>query len=84
MKDTIASWLITHAPYLKQHVLNDLIEQRKNLLANEDRVLYDDINKEFNILIRSKLNEEISKSLGVSTEDASLVTEDLNIQEYLK
>lgn len=59
------------------------IEKRNTLLANEDKSLHDEINNQFFAYIRSRLVDEITKSLGVSVEDAIIVVEALDVNRYI-
>ncbi len=82
MKTEIIDWLINNKTNLKL-LLNDLTVERKKLLASEDAVFHTDIQKEYEKEVKVLINIEISRNLGVSTDECKLVTETLNIKEYL-
>lgn len=80
----IVYYILSHQMRLKQELLS-LIDQHTKLKSDPANSLFSqDIDKQFNDMVKSYLVNDITKALGVSTEEALTVIEDLNIQEYLK
>ena len=65
-------------------LLQTLIDFRNDLIKTEDIHFRDDINRQFKDRALSILADDLTKDLGVSTEDVYLVLENLNLEEYIK
>jgi hypothetical protein len=80
----IVYYLLSHQMRLKQE-LNNIIKQHNELKTKPENSLFiNDIDKQFVNMVKFHLVNDITKALGVSTEEVLSVVEDLNIQEYLK
>lgn len=82
--NSIVYYLISHSGRIKVQ-LQDITNQYNNIKADPSNELFkEDIDKQYEAMVRSVLVDEITKDLGVSTEEVLTVVEDLNIKEYLQ
>jgi hypothetical protein len=83
-KDNPSFWLFlvyNHGRY--KHQLLDQINKRSDLLKNTDSSFHEEIESQFSSVVRSFIVDDVTKSLGISTEDALICIECVDIKSYL-
>lgn len=63
--------------------LNQFVKQRDSLLKTEDASFHGEIHEQFKAYANSVLVDNVTKHLAISSEDAIIVIENLNLDEYL-
>jgi len=63
--------------------LQPYITQRDNLLK-QDRLFSDEIKQQFKELVSQIIVDDVTRNMGVSTEEIQVVLDDLNFDEYLQ
>jgi hypothetical protein len=63
--------------------LNQFVKQRDSLLKTEDSSFHGEIQEQFKAYANSVLVDNVTKHLAISSEDAIIVIENLNLDEYL-
>jgi len=77
----IVYYLISHQGRIKEK-LRPFTEQRNKLLINNS-LFSEEIVEQYKDLVTKTITDELTKDLGVTTEEARIVLEDLNMEEYL-
>lgn len=57
--------------------------RREAHLKQEDSSFHEEIREQYDAFVRSLIVDEITNNLAISTEDAMIMVEDLNLNEYL-
>lgn len=83
MNDIIITDLINNQDYYKL-VAQDLTDELTNILKTEDPVFYDAIKHNYFDLVRQRFLIEMTTRLKVSPEDAMIVLQTVNLEDYLK
>lgn len=78
----IAQYLILSQQRFKIQ-LQPYITQRDNLLK-QDSLFSDEIKQQFKELASQIIVDDVTRNMGVSTEEVQAVLDDLNFDEYLK
>lgn len=60
-----------------------LKEQYNIILQREDKLLHEDITKEFYSLVMDLIREEAAKALDISPEEAAIAVEGLKVENYI-
>lgn len=64
--------------------LSSYIAQRDSLIQSEDSAFHSEINSQFEEYVRKVLTDNVTLHLAISTEDAIMVIENLNVDVYLR
>lgn len=75
-------YLIANQERFKRE-LKSFVDQKKSLLDKEDSSFHSDIQAQFEEYARSKFVDNVTRDLAISTEDAIIVIENLNVDGYL-
>lgn len=65
------------------HVLKPLLEQRKALLKSEDASMHQEIQDQFEDLIRREISREIATNMSLDPEQVYSIVETMNVSEFL-
>lgn len=72
--------------YNQEHFKNRVApfkSQKETLLNNEDSSFHEEIKEQYESFVRKMIVDEVTGHLAISTEDAIIMIEDLNLNEYL-
>lgn len=81
-KNNIIAYLIHSQDHVK-NLIHPYRKQKKDLLKLEDRVFHKDVEDQFKDLVKWIIIRDIVSNAQVTTEDALLIVEEMNIEEYL-
>lgn len=82
VEDSIFMYLVYNQERFKIE-LNQFVKQRDSLLKSEDSSFHAEIQEQFKAYTHSVLVDNVTKHLAISSEDAIIVIENLNLDEYL-
>lgn len=71
----------------QQHIIEKMkpfTERRKNLLSSEEGIFQEEIDKQYEDIVKSTIGDEITAKLGIPIEDVLVILENLNVNEYIK
>jgi hypothetical protein len=74
---------LIHNQQLYKKSVESLLNQLKGLLETEDPILHNNIKKQFKDKVKSEFLQQAVKRLQITAEEALIVIESLNIEEYL-
>lgn len=82
VEDSIFMYLVYNQGRFKLE-LNQFVTKRDSLLKAEDASFHEEIQDQFKAYVQSILIDNVTKHLAISSEDAIVVIEALNLDEYL-
>lgn len=80
--EMIALWVIHEQTRMKT-LCKDVLEQRANLLREEDVVYHDDIKKECDNILKNILITEMGRDLALDASALTTIVQDIDIIGYL-
>lgn len=83
VEENVFLYLVYNQDRFKRE-LNSYVDQRDALLKSEDSALHLEINSQFEEYVRKVLTDNVTLHLAISTEDAIMVIENLNVNAYLR
>lgn len=83
LTESIFMYLLYNQGHFKKE-FEPFEKQRDHLLRLEDSSFHEEINNQYTDLIKQSIVDGITRDLAISTEDAIIVIEALNLNEYLK
>lgn len=83
LKDTLKKFLINERSDLKEIII-PLIETKEFLILNEPDVFHEEIRQQFNDKLRQIIIGEFCKGFTITPEEAMIVLEDINLEEFFK
>ncbi len=83
VEENVFLYLVYNQQRFKQE-LDSYIVQRDSLLKTEDSAFHSEINSQFEEYVRKVLTDNVTLHLAISTEDAIMVIENLNVDVYLR
>ena len=78
----IVYYLISHSDRFKLEFLP--LTQQKDKLLRDDPLFSEDIKRQYNSMLTSKIVDDMVKAIGVTTEQALMVVEDMDLDQYLR
>lgn len=82
VEQNVFLYLIDNQQRFKQE-LDRFVVQRNNLLKSEDSSFHSEIEQQFKEYVQRVLVDNVTKHLAISSEDAIIVIENLNVDVYL-
>jgi hypothetical protein len=82
VEDSIFMYLVYNQERFKIE-LSEFVKQRDSLLKSEDSSFHEEIQDQFKAYALSVLVDNVTKHLAISSEDAIIVIENVNLDEYL-
>lgn len=82
-KQEISSYIKKNKEHLELLVEHHVLT-RDQLLFSQEVLFHNDINNEFEDLIRWTVAKEVSKDMALSVEDCLIVLEELNVKKLFK
>lgn len=82
VEDSIFMYLVYNQGRFKIE-LSQFVKQRDSLLKSEDSSFHEEIQDQFKSYALSVLVDNVTKHLAISSEDAIIVIENVNLDEYL-
>lgn len=83
VEDSVFMYLVYNQERFKIE-LNPFVKQRDSLLKSEDSSFHEEIQDQFKAYVNSVLMDNVTKHLAISSEDAIIVIENVNLDEYLR
>lgn len=83
MNEQICDYIVNNHEALKEQI-KPYQNKYIDLLKTEPAILKNDIDQQFFYMVKLILVDNVTKALGVSTEEAYIVVESINITEFLK
>lgn len=82
IKEGVALYLI-HVQSKMQRLIAPYKTQRDAFLASEDKLLHDDIRKEYKEIVLTIIAQDVADALKLNPEEVVIAVEDLNFDSYL-
>lgn len=79
----VVHYLIANQEHVKEKI-KPFTEQKKTFLEQNGNLFEEEIDKQYEDIVRSTIGDEITAKLGIPLEDVLIVLENLNVKEYLK
>jgi hypothetical protein len=83
VEENVFLYLVYNQQRFKQE-LDSYVVRRDSLLKTEDSAFHSEIISQFEEYVRKVLTDNVTLHLGISTEDAIMVIENLNVDVYLR
>jgi hypothetical protein len=82
-EDSLKNFIINEFDYLNG-IIQPLIETKNYLIKNEPRVFHDVIQEQFEDRLRNIIISEYTKSFTITPEEAIIILEEVNLEEFFK